>query len=225
MKTNEKYTISCARVYKSVSRQLRRCNLWSSVRHGAKFLRFDCFRRLLQRRCAVDCEFIGFSPLQLLQLSIIKTRIQCSTSDKNTCIEPFCHFERNGTGAVIANYGCKDLTKPLEHINVSWTASMNEQIKLRHLLLGALQSLPQDVLAILSSRLLSEIRLLRVHPEYGRAKLSLPGREVSQGAAAGQCARLPVYRLAASGQQSHADRQRLCLFAGGSIQSHLHILG
>lgn len=119
VKTNKKYTICCARVYKSVSCQLLRCNLWSSVKHGAKFLRVDCFRGLFQRRFSVDCESIKYLLMQLTQLKHIKTRIQCSTSDKNTCVEPFCYFTKNETDAVFASYGCKELTKPLEQINVS----------------------------------------------------------------------------------------------------------
>ncbi|KAG5670540.1 hypothetical protein PVAND_000796 [Polypedilum vanderplanki] len=48
------------------------------------------------------------------------TKIQCSTSEKNTCLEPFCNFTRdeNNQSIVIANYGCKELTRPLNKIMV-----------------------------------------------------------------------------------------------------------
>lgn len=47
-----------------------------------------------------------------------KTKVQCSSSDKGTCVEPFCYFTKNSTDAVKASYGCKQLTKPLMKINV-----------------------------------------------------------------------------------------------------------
>ncbi|CRK87915.1 CLUMA_CG001702, isoform A [Clunio marinus] len=46
------------------------------------------------------------------------TKIQCSTSEARTCIEPFCFFTNNTADGVSANYGCKELSRPLNKINV-----------------------------------------------------------------------------------------------------------
>lgn len=108
------------RVYKPVSCQHLHGNFWSGVNDEANLVRFVCFCLFYKKWISADSEFTLCWDVNIFvsNKEYFQTKIECSTSEKGTCRQPFCYFTKNGTDTVLANYGCKELTKPLDKIIV-----------------------------------------------------------------------------------------------------------